>query len=187
MRIDWDAHRLAAIEPSSSELVAAAPALAAAYNDPAIAPLLGHDEPFSAADVIAHVTELRAEGGRPFLLYEANTLAGDADLRGVVDRGAELAILILRPGRGLGTRFAIMMHAFAFSVLGLERVTVAIVPENQASLRLFARLGYRVDTSPSARALVDDEREVALSVARADFERAHAAELAEVRVSPIAT
>jgi RimJ/RimL family protein N-acetyltransferase len=182
MRIDWHAHRLAAIEPSASELAAAAPALAAAYNDPALAPLLGHDEAFSPDDVSAHVTELRADGGRPFLLYEAGVLAGDADLRGIADGGAELAILVLAPGRGLGTRFAIMMHAFAFRALALERVTVAIVPENQPSLRLFARLGYRRDDTPRARALVDDEREVAMTVARADFERAHAAALGEVRV-----
>src|SRR6266568_8798077 len=152
-RIDWQvAHgRLSAIEPTRDEVAAAAGALAAAYSDPKNAPLLGHDEPYSADDVIAHVEALWAEGGRPFLLGRDRELAGDADLRGIGVGHAELALLIAAPaaqGRGLGTRFAIMVHAFAFRTLGLERLYVAIVPGNQASRRLFARLGHRVDDSP---------------------------------------
>ncbi len=99
---------------------------------------------------------------------------------------AELALLIAAPaaqGRGLGTRFAIMVHAFAFRTLGLERLYVAIVPGNQASRRLFARLGHRVDDSPIARAYVDDAGEVSMSIGRGEFEAAHAAALSEIRIT----
>ena len=33
-------------------------------------------------------------------------------------------------GRGLGARFAIMLHAFGFGPLGLDRIYVGIVPAN---------------------------------------------------------
>src|SRR5512143_3523959 len=167
-RIDWQVSlgALSAVEPSADEVAAAAGALAAAYNDPRNAPMLGHDAPFSTEEVVAHVEALQAEGGRPFLLFRDGELVGDADLRGIDGGGAELALLVgsaAAQGRGLGTRFAIMVHAFAFRTLGLDRLYVAIVPDNQPSLRLFARLGYAVDDSPAARAFVDDPAEVSMS------------------------
>jgi RimJ/RimL family protein N-acetyltransferase len=47
------------------------------------------------------------------------------------------------------------------------------VPANAASRRLFEKLGYRPDASPAARAYADEDADVSLSLARADFERAH--------------
>ena len=187
-RIDWQTPqgRLSAIEPTPGEIEAAAGALAAAYSDPRNAPMMGHDEPFAPADVIAHLEGLRAEGGRPFLLEHDGILAGDADLRAIAGGHAELAILVAAPesqGRGLGTRFALMLHAFAFRTLGLERVYVAIVRGNQPSLRLFARLGYEIDETPTARAHVDDPGEVSMSLGAEDFERRHGEAVAGIRIS----
>jgi RimJ/RimL family protein N-acetyltransferase len=190
-RIDWPGDGgLSAIEPSIEEVAAAATELAFAYSDPHNAPLMGHPEPFSPDDVIAHYEDMIEEGARPFLFFRDGRFAGDGDLRDLVDepgaRRAALAILVAAPaaqGKGLGTRYAIMLHAFAFGALGLDRLYVAIVPENVSSRRLFEKLGYRIDDSDAARRYADEESDVTLSVGRADFEKGRAATLAEIRVS----
>jgi RimJ/RimL family protein N-acetyltransferase len=74
-----------------------------------------------------------------------------------------------------------MLHAFAFRALGLARLYVTIVPENGASLRVFAKLGYGDDASETARAFADDPRDVSLSLARDSFERAHGERVSAVR------
>lgn len=164
---------LAAVEPSDAELVAHAAELAAAYNDGHNARMMGHDEPFTPEEVIEHFDWLREEGGHAFLLFrDAGVLSGDADLRDVVGGSAELALMIgarSAQGRGLGTRYARMLHAFAFRTLGLGRLIVAIRPENAASRRLFEKLAYRVDDSAAARAHAEADDEVVMSLAAADF------------------
>ena len=133
-RIHWaiDGLVLSAIEPTDAELAAAADRLAVAYNDPRNAALLGHTEALDAADVLEHYAELAEDGARQFLLFVDGELAGDADLRGLEDGTAEFAFLIGAPaaqGRGLGTRFAIMVHAFGFETLGLTAIYASVVPE----------------------------------------------------------
>lgn len=167
--------RLLAIEPKLADIVAAAPALAAGWNDSHNAAMMGHDEPFSEEEVVAHHEDLMAEGGRPFLLWRDGELVGDADLRGFDGGGAEMALMIAAraaQGRGLGTRFAVMVHMFGFLVLGLERIYVAVAPQNTASLRLFEKLGHHVDGGPAARAYADDPADVVLSVEVEALERA---------------
>jgi RimJ/RimL family protein N-acetyltransferase len=85
-------------------------------------------------------------------------------------------------GRGLGTRFATMLHAFAFEVLDLARVYMSVIPANAASQRLFAKLGYQPDDSPEARAFADDETDLTMSVARRPFELLWQHELAAIRL-----
>src|SRR5690606_5617434 len=121
-QLEWTtpAGALVAIEPSLEEVEPIAARLAAAYTDPRNAPLLGHTAALSPADVIEHYRALIEEGARPLLLYRDGALAGDGDLRGIAGGAAELAFLIAEPaaqGRGLGTRFAIMIHALAFGPL----------------------------------------------------------------------
>ena len=53
-------------------------------------------------------------------------------------------------GQGLGTRFASLIHAFAFDQLQLQHLFVSIVAENVPSRRLFERLGYCADSSDDA-------------------------------------
>jgi RimJ/RimL family protein N-acetyltransferase len=188
-RVEWatEAGRLAAREPTAADVAAAAPALAAAYSDPHNAPLMGHDHPLDADDVIAHYADLAAGDDRAFLLSVDGALAGDADFRDLDDGAAEYTIMVAAPaaqGRGLGTRFAIMTHAFGFRGLGLARVYVSIVPANLASQRLFARLGYRPDDSPAARAYIDEPDDLTFSIDRETFERRHADALAAIRIAP---
>lgn len=178
-RIEWG--ELVAIEPRIHEVGEHVPALARAYNDPHNAPLLGHTQLLSEADVLEHYERL-LDGAHPFLLFDGGAFAGDGDLRGVDGGAAELAFLIAAPnaqGKGLGTRFATMMLAYAFSKLGLDRVYAAFVPENLASRRVFEKLGYRVIDAPS----YGDEGDVVMVVEREAFVERFAAEMAQIRIA----
>lgn len=128
-------------EPSAAEITQHAATLAQAYNDPHNAPLMGNTETMSSADVVAHYTTMNNAGARQFHLLVDDVLVGDADLRNI-DASAhtcEFAFMIAQrttQGRGWGTRFARMIHQVAFTQLGIERIYVAIVPDNQASRRV---------------------------------------------------
>jgi RimJ/RimL family protein N-acetyltransferase len=175
---------LTAIEPDAAELRRAAPQLAAFYNDDHNRRMLAHDdEPHTAEDVVSYYEELRAEGGRPFLLTADGALVGDADFRNIEDDSGEFAILIggrATQGRGLGTRFARMLHQFGFGTLGLGRIYISVIPANVASRRLFEKLGYAIDDSPEARELIDEPSDITMSLARATFEGAGSEDLAAV-------
>jgi RimJ/RimL family protein N-acetyltransferase len=179
--VEWaeGGEALTALEPTDDELGRAAPELAAAYNDGHNRVMMGHDgEPHTAADVIAYYDELRTEGGRPFLLYVDGVMMGDADFRNIEESTGEFAIMIggrASQGRGLGTRFALMLHLFGYDVLGLERIYISVIPANAASRRLFEKLGYRLDDSAEARELIDDETDLTMSLARSAFDRARIA------------
>jgi RimJ/RimL family protein N-acetyltransferase len=185
--VEWEQgdRTLTALEPTDDELRRAAPELAAAYNDSHNRVMMGHDaEPHTAGDVVAYYEELRIEGGRPFLLYMDGVLMGDADFRNIADVSGEFAIMIggrASQGRGLGTRFAVMLHAFGYDVLGLERIYISVIPANTASRRLFEKLGYQPDDGPQARALIDDETDLTMSLARSAFDRAGFAGQAAIR------
>ena len=191
LRAQWSSASgdLVAVEPTMAEVRVRASELAAAYSDAQNSAMMANTMAFSDADVLAHYEAMDREGARQFFLFDGASFVGDADFRNIAASGAgELALLIAarsNQGKGLGTRFAILLHAVAFRALGLERIYVTIVPENVASKRLFAKIGYAVNASPRARAYVDDERDVSMSVGRTEFERAHAAAMAEVRITPI--
>ncbi len=187
--IEWQtrAGALVALEPSLDEIEPIAARLAAAYNDPRNAPLLGHTAQLSPADVIDHYRAMGAGGARSFLLYRDGALAGDGDLRGIEGGAAEFAFLIADPaaqGRGLGTRFALMLHALAFGPLALERIYASVIPANTASRRVFEKLGYTVDDGEQARAYADDEGDLVLSIDRATFARTHGAAATDVHIQP---
>ena len=179
--------RLRAWEPTRAQVAAAAPRLAAFYNEPHNRAMLAHGADLTVADVVAHYRRLAGDGSRAFLLELDGGLVGDADLRHI-DRGrAELAILVgdrAVQGRGLGTRFGVMVHAFAFRALGLRRVYASIIPANAPSLRLFEKLGYERDDSPEARRTIDAPDDVTLSLAAERFHALHTALVAAVTIAP---
>lgn len=188
MRIDWtcDAGRLAAIEAALPTVARHADALASGYNHPRNARLMGHVEAISPAEVVAGYAERIAEGARAFLLLSAEKLVGDADLRNLRDGAAEFAFMIGDPalqGQGLGTAFAIMIHAFGFSHLGLVRMYASIAPHNAASRRVFDKLGYVEDHSPTARGYADEPDDLVVCVERAAFERCHELALRQLRIN----
>ncbi|MGO9832385.1 MAG: GNAT family N-acetyltransferase [Myxococcaceae bacterium] len=188
-RIEWttDVGELVAIEPELAEVSAHAAELAAGYNEPENARLMGHAAPFSEMEVVAHYEAMLDEGARPFLLYREGKLVGDADLRGVHNGAAEFAFMIAareQQGKGLGTRFALMVHVFAFVALGLERVYASIAPQNRASRRVFEKLGYALDDSTEARAFADEAGDLTMGIDRVTFERGRAVPLGQVRITP---
>jgi RimJ/RimL family protein N-acetyltransferase len=187
-RIEWStpAGDLVAIEPRGEEVTAHAGELAAAYNDPRNATLLGHSEPIDADEVVEHYESMTEDGARPFLLFRDGALAGDGDLRKLGDGAAEFAFLVASPsaqGKGLGTRFALMIHAFAFQTLGLRRVYASIVPENVASRRVFEKLGYALDDSPEAARYADEPGDLVMAIDRERFETLHAEALGAIRIA----
>ena len=119
-------------------------------------------------------------------MFRDDELVGDGDLRGVAGGAAEFAFLVAavaEQGKGLGTRLAIMIHAFAFAKLGLRRVFASIVPGNTASRRVFEKLGYTVDSGPIARRFADDPDDVVMVIDRATFEGSHLRAMAEIEIS----
>jgi RimJ/RimL family protein N-acetyltransferase len=187
-QITWStpAGRLVAIEPRADEIAQHAAVLAAAYNDPHNAPLLGHTADVDERDVIDHYTDVAAAGGRNFLVFLDDALVADADLRKVGRGAAEFAFLVASPaaqGKGLGTRIATMVHAFGFRWLGLERIYASIIPDNAASRRVFDKLGYQIDDSVAAREYADEPGDITMAIDRTDFERSHAAAMAEIEMA----
>ena len=169
--------KLQAIRPTISQITRHAPALAAFFNDTHNRDMMGNTVDMSPAEVEEHYTTLLAEGGVPFFLFLDGELMGDADFRHLQDRQAEFTIAIgprSAQGKGLGRAFAILVHAFAFEHLPLDRVVVAILPHNLPSLRLFQGLGYVTDNSSTARAFAESKSEVTLSITRTDFATHHA-------------
>lgn len=182
----WGQGRLRASEPTLPEVVAAAPLLAAFYNDRHNASMMTNTEEASAADVLKRFHEMRAAGERPFLLELDGELMGDADLRHVQGAEAEFAILVgrrVQQSRGLGTRFAAMLHAAALRVMGFERIYATVIPPNIASRRMLEKLGYRADPSPRAASFADTEYDITMSVDRDQFERAQAGLLTQVVIT----
>ena len=187
MRIEWlsPVGRLAAIEPSLDDIARHAHALAAGYNDPANAPLMGHTAAIEPEEVVESYAEMIDDGARVFLLWCDDALVGDADLRRIHDGAAEFAFMIAAPslqGKGLGTKFATMIHAFAFRELGLHHVYASVVPNNIASRRVFEKLGYTLDASPTAREFADEPDDLVLAIDRATFERVALAQLPDIQI-----
>jgi RimJ/RimL family protein N-acetyltransferase len=188
-RIDWltDAGALAALEPTRDQLVTHALALAEGYNEPENARLMGHTEEMAPADVIAHYEDMAEEGARQFLLCVDGVLVGDADVRGIEAGTAEFAFMIAardRQGRGLGTKFALMISAFAFAELGLRRLYASVATYNPASRRVFEKLGFTVDESTEARGYADEPSDIVLGIDREVFVRSHAPALPGVKITP---
>ncbi len=182
-RIDWG--DLMAYEPRLDEVAEHVRVLAAAYNDPHNAPLLGHTLALGESDVMDHYESLLGQQAHPFLLFTDGVLAGDGDIRGIADGAGEFAFMIAAPaaqGKGLGTRFATMLHAFAFTHLPIDRLYASIVPANTASRRVFEKLGYIVDESAAGREYADDG-DVAMVIDKAAFSRHHATAMAQIRIA----
>jgi RimJ/RimL family protein N-acetyltransferase len=181
-----DGDDLRAREPTRKEIVEAAPRLARFYRDPHNRAMLAQEEDQSADDVVAHYRALAKEGARAFFLEVDGKLVGDADLRSLTRQRAEVAILIgdrSMQGRGLGTRFGIMLHAFAFGTLRLRRTYASIIPANEGSLRLFEKLGYEGDSTPVARRFADEATDLTLSLASTRFQHLHGPAAARVHVT----
>ena len=90
----WAQRRLRVFEPTLTEVLAAAPLLAAFYNDSHNSAMLTNTRELTVVEVAETFPSLRAAGGRPFLLAQDGELMGDADFRKVAGSETEYAILI---------------------------------------------------------------------------------------------
>jgi len=187
-RIDWtsDAGQLSAFEPTLGEVANHADALSRGYNEPRNAELMGHTEAIGPDEVVELFEEAAEEGVRSFLLFHDGEFAGDGDLRGIADGNAEFAFMIGAPsaqGKGLGTRYATMIHAFGFLELGLHHIYASIAPANVASRRVFDKLGYRLDDGPIARGYADEPGDLVMMIDRPTFERVAATALTQIHIA----
>ncbi len=176
-----DQGRLDLVEPTEEEVRDHAEALAGYYNEPANRALLTNTQEFAAQDVVEQFADMRARGGRPFLLMVDGSLVGDCDLRNVEEGAAEYAVMIgprTSQARGLGTCFSLMLLALAFNRLGLAKVYASVRPENTGSLRMLDKVGYVLDKSPAARRYAEEADDVCVSIAKTSFMRVHVDALA---------
>ena len=174
-----------ALEATLDEFAQHAKQLSYGYNEPRNAELMGHTFAISPAEVVESYRDGIAAGMRAFLLFDAGALAGDGDLRGLRNGNAEFAFMIAMPeaqGKGLGTRFAKMIHTLGFRELALHQIYASVVPHNHASRRVFEKLGYVVDDSPAARAYADEPGDVTLALDRATFEQRNGDAIAQIRI-----
>lgn len=182
----WTLGHLRIFEPTPAEVLAAAPALAAFYNEEYNAAMLSNTCALTVDDVVETFQSLRSAEGRPFLLELDGVLIGDADFRHIEGAEAEFAILIGRrtqQSRGLGTRCAGMMHVAALRLFGFQRIYAAVVPANVASRRMLEKLGYQVDHTPGAARFAEAADDIVLSIDSTQFERSHADLMAQTVVS----
>lgn len=188
--ISWnkDGAVLCAREPTAAELTECAPLLSAWYNDEYNGAMMTNDASLSAADVCALYRQMNAEGGRQFLLYRDGELMGDADFRrigeGAPER-AEFAIMVgsrSAQGKGVGTAFSVLLHAFAFDQLGLGEIYLSIIPENEAGRRCYEKVGYVCDAGPVARSYADGDTDVAMVLTREAFLRHHGSVLSQIEI-----
>ncbi|ALC18136.1 protein N-acetyltransferase, RimJ/RimL family [Desulfuromonas soudanensis] len=178
--------KLLAFEPTEEEVLVAAPLLAIFNNDRHNSAMLTNTQEMTATDIVENYEFLRTNKGRPFLLEQDGVLIGDADFRKFSGSTAEFAILVgsrTEQSRGLGTRYAAMMHLAAFRVLGLERIYASIVPTNVASRRMVEKLGYQLDQSPFASSFAEEKDDIVMSIDRARFELASAGLMSEVTIT----
>lgn len=178
--------KLLVFEPTETEVLVAAPVLAIFNNDRHNSAMLTNTQEMTASKIVESYEFLRTNNGRPFLLEQEGVLMGDADFRNISGSTAEFAILVgsrTQQSRGLGTRYAAMMHVAAFRVLGLERVYASIVPTNIASRRMVEKLGYQIDQSSFASSFAEEKDDIVMSIDWLRFELASAELMSEVTIT----
>jgi RimJ/RimL family protein N-acetyltransferase len=173
----WANGSLRIYEPTMGEVLAAAPLLAGYYNDSHNASMMTNTRDLTVAEVVETFESFWAAGDHPFLLERDGELMGDADFRHVEGAEAEFAILVgprAQQSRGLGTRYAAMMHVVARRAFQFERIYATVIPANIASRRMLEKLGYRLDHSPRAASFAEADDDIGMSLELAEFERTHA-------------
>jgi RimJ/RimL family protein N-acetyltransferase len=131
-------------------LPADAPAFAGAFReDPTLGMMLGLETDTTEADVLRQAVEEPAPGRLPSL---AIADAGSLEFLGSIglyridqhNRRAEVGFWLLPSarGRGLATRAVRLVTGWALESLGFHRVEITTAPDNAATRRLAAGLGF---------------------------------------------
>ncbi len=145
------------------------------WTDPAVRLHLWNDVVISRAQVREAVrasdAAFRARGRGLWIVEERGGPIGVCGLRGASWSGEPELLYSLDParwGRGIATEAAHAVLAHAFRTPGLARVVAASSPENAASRRVLARLGFRVERE----GLLDGLPALYYALGRNEFEEA---------------
>jgi RimJ/RimL family protein N-acetyltransferase len=125
-------------------------AIHAVYADPEVMRHVGHGahrtpaETAAALRVYGEVLERRGFSFLAVTERDGGALVGDAGLHPLGD-DIELGYTLARSawGRGYATELGRALLAYAFGVLGAERVVAQVEPDNAASRRVLEKLGMR--------------------------------------------
>ena len=95
--------------------------------------------------LISHEAEWLSGDAYRFALVEAGALIGCADIDELASGDNEIGYWLDEPcwGRGLATEAATAVRDFAFSALGLERLTSGHAFDNPDSGHVLEKLGFR--------------------------------------------
>jgi RimJ/RimL family protein N-acetyltransferase len=188
--VEWDVPGLGVLTAVQADPEVLEPHLswlAGAYNEPFNFEMMGNECLSSKDSVREYYEHGWKNSSLMFLLFLNGELVGDADFRNFFEKGAEFAIAIgarSAQGKGLGTRFGIMLHGFAFENCGLETVLVAILHKNTGSLRLFEKLGYERDVEREFVHRLEDETDVCMFLSKPRFADLFASDVRKLRIQP---
>jgi RimJ/RimL family protein N-acetyltransferase len=133
------------------------------FNDPdvrrTIAFRLGPNTEENSRDWIRGIGA-RGDRGFAIVARDGDLHVGNCDLSAIspVDRHATLGIVIGRKdcwGRGFGTEAVTLLCRHAFEGLDLHRVALSCYANNERGLRLYARVGFRVEGRRREHVFID--------------------------------
>ena len=125
-------------------------------------------------EVIEHYADMADEGARQFLLFATARSPATPTCAASRDGAAEFAFMIGAPtaqGKGLGTKFAPMIYAFAFDQLGFTTSTRRSFPRTSRRAACSRSSATRVDDSAAARGYADEPGDLVMAIDRATFHR----------------
>jgi RimJ/RimL family protein N-acetyltransferase len=145
--------RLRALRPVDAEpllAIGAHPEVARFAGPPSLPPEAAGPPGAPEPDAVRWVVECRGDGA----VIGAGRLSS-VDFR---NRNAWLELVLGPParwGQGCGTEAAALMTRFAFRQLGLEKVYASVCEEDERSLRVCRRTGFRVEAALARHRLLD--------------------------------
>ena len=159
-------------------------AIAAMMDEPAIARWTRAPSPYRERDAVEwlalHPAMLRRGSELPLAIVDTDSgdLLGSISLRFREDARGEFGYLLAAParGRGLATRALRLLAAWAFEEHGLARLEVLVQPDNEASLAMAERAGFRREGVLRSHTELRGRRVdmVMLAQLRGDYEKSRA-------------
>lgn len=134
-------------------------------NDPEVRrTLAARARAVTVADSREFIAAARARGDQLFAIVTCadGVYIGNAGLESIdaVNRRADLGIVIGRKelwGRGYATETVALLCGYAFETLNLHRVSLACYANNPRALRIYERLGFRIEGRRRDHVFIDGE------------------------------